>query len=192
MRATAKSAPGRKSKLVCITGLPGAGKSTAADFFVAKGYQYLRFGQINLDIIKQRGLVPNEKNESKIREEIREKHGMAAMAILNISKFKQLLKKGGVLGDGLYSYQEYEILRKEFGNALIVIAIFAPPKLRHKRLSERKTRPLTKAQAESRDIHELINLNKGPTIAMADHTVLNTKDKQYLLDQLRNLSIPGL
>lgn len=100
-------------KLVCITGLTGSGKSAASDYFVAKGYQYLRFGQVVLDEVKKRGLEPIEANERPIREEFRKKYGMAAIAILNLPKFKSLLKRGSVLGDGLYSFEEYKALKKE-------------------------------------------------------------------------------
>jgi dephospho-CoA kinase len=103
------------NKLVCITGLPGSGKSTASDFFVKKGYQFLRFGQITLDEVKKGGLEPTEENERPIREKIRKKYGMGAFAILNLPKFKKLLRRGNVLGDGFYSFEDYKVLKKEFG-----------------------------------------------------------------------------
>lgn len=180
-------------KLVCITGLTGSGKSVASDFFVKKGFQYLRFGQIVLDEIKKRNLEPIESNERPIREEFRKKHGMAAMAILNLPKFKNLLKKGNVLGDGLYSFEEYKVLQKEFGKNFKVIAVFAPSILRYERLTKRKlnkddrslrNRPATKEAAHSRDLAELENLNKGATIAMADYTIINTRDIKYFNKQL--------
>jgi len=183
-------------KLVCITGLTGSGKSVASDFFVDKGYQYVRFGQIVLDEVKKRKLAPIEENERPIREEFRKKYSMAAMAILNLSKFKKLLKKGNVLGDGLYSFEEFKVLEKEFGKKFKVIAVFAPPTLRYDRLAKRKltkddknlrNRPATKKAAHSRDIAELENLNKGATIAMADYTILNTGDIKYFNSQLNKI-----
>lgn len=180
-------------QLVCITGLTGSGKSVASDYFVSKGYQYLRFGQITLDEIKKRGLDPIEENERPIREEFRKKYGMAAFAILNIPTFKKLIKNGNVLGDGLYSFEEYKVLKKAFGKKFKVIAVFAPPGLRYERLVKRKllksdtnlkNRPATKKQAESRDFAELENLNKGGTIAMADYTIVNIKDLTYFNSQL--------
>jgi len=184
------------NKLVCITGLTGSGKSDTSDFFVNKGFQYLRFGQIVLDEIKKRNLPPIEKYERPIREEFRKKYGMAAMAILNLPKFKKLLRNGDVLGDGLYSFEEYKVLQKEFGKRFITIAVYAPPKLRYERLVARKltkkdtalrNRPATKKAAESRDYAELENLNKGATIAMADYTIVNTKSLAYFRKQLNEI-----
>jgi dephospho-CoA kinase len=177
------------NKLVCVTGMPGAGKSVFSDYFVEKGYQFVRFGQITLDEVKKKGLKPNEKNERKIREAIRKKHGMAAYAILNYPKFKKLLKKGNVIADGLYSWAEFKYLKKKFKDQMIVVAIFAPPKLRHTRISKRvmpkedtdlRHRPFSIEEARKRDFAEIEALDKGGTIAMADYTLLNTGSmKQY-------------
>lgn len=182
------------NKLVCVAGMPGSGKSFVSDYFVKKGYQFSRFGQITLDEVKRRKLELNEINERKIREEIRRKHGMDAYAVLNYPKFKNLLKTGNVIGDGLYSWAEYKFLKEKFPKQFILIAVYAPPKLRHDRISKRKMpkndnylrhRPFSKTEAELRDFAEIENLDKGGPIAMADHTILNTKGKAYLLKQVR-------
>jgi len=184
------------NKIVCIVGMCGAGKSVVSDYFTQKGYQFVRFGQIVLDEIKKRKLIPNEKNERKIREDIRKKYGMGAMAILNLPKFKKLLKKGNVIGDGLYSFDEYKILKKEFGKNLIIVAVFAPPKLRYERISKRtifkrdtnlRNRPFSKNEAKKRDFAEIENLDKGGAIAMADYTILNTGTMKELLTDTKKV-----
>jgi dephospho-CoA kinase len=184
------------NKLVCITGLPGSGKSVASDFFVGKGYQYLRFGQVALDELVRRKLAVNEQNERMIREGFRKKYGMAAFAILNLPKFKSLLKKGNVIGDGLYSFEEYKLLKKEFEKRLKTIAVYSPPEMRYKRLAVRRLtskdkdlryRSLTRKVAESRDYAEIENLNKGGTIAMADYTIVNTKSLKYFYGKLNEI-----
>lgn len=184
------------NKLVCITGLPGSGKSFASDFFVKNGYQFLRFGQITFEELEKGKLPVSEKNEKMVREGFRKKYGMAAYAILNLPKFKKLMKNGNVIGDGLYSFEEYKVLKKEFGKRFITIAVYAPPKVRYKRLSCRKLhkedkdvrfRPLTKKEAETRDYSEVENLNKGGTIAMADYTIVNTRSLNYFKRQLNEI-----
>ncbi len=184
------------NKLVCITGLTGSGKSVASDYFVKKGFQFLRFGQITLDEVKRRGLEPTESVERPIREELRKKYGMAAFAILNLPKLKSLLKSGNTLGDGLYSFEEYKVLKEKFGKSFVTIAVYSPPQLRYERLAKRKlvktdkdlrNRPATKKDAESRDYAEIEKLNKGGTIAMADYTIVNTKDVKYFNKQLNEI-----
>ncbi|KKU04031.1 MAG: Dephospho-CoA kinase-like protein [Candidatus Woesebacteria bacterium GW2011_GWC2_47_16] len=182
--------------LVCITGLPGSGKSIASDFFVKKGFQFLRFGQITLEELKRKKLPLNEKNERTIREGFRKKYGMAAYAILNLPKFKKLLKKGDTVGDGLYSFEEYKVLKNKFGKRFLTIAVYSPPEIRYKRLASRKLqkndreirfRPLTGKEAAQRDLSEIENLNKGGTIAMADYTIVNTRTLRYFKKQLNEI-----
>jgi len=184
------------NKLICVAGMPGAGKSVLSDYFVKKGHKFVRFGQITLDIVKKKGLKLNEKNERKIREGLRKKYGMAAYAILNYPKFNKLLKEGNVVADGLYSWSEYKYLKKKFGKRMIVIAVYAPPKIRHIRLSTRKMpksdkdlrhRPFSIKEAEKRDYAEIEKLEKGGPIAMANYTLMNTSSLSSFIRQIANL-----
>jgi len=169
-------------KLVCLVGMTGSGKSIVSDMFVKKGYKFFRFGQITLDLVKERGLEPTDENEKPIREELRKEHGMGAYALLNIPKIDGWIKENNVVGDGLYSWSEYKILKEKYGKDFIVIAMYAPPSLRYKRLEERKVvegdkdlrnRPANQKDAKKRDYAEIENIEKGGPIAMADYTIPN-------------------
>jgi dephospho-CoA kinase len=184
------------NNFIALVGMCGSGKSVVADELERRRYQFFRFGQITLDIIIEKGLEVNEKNERAIREGLRKEFGMGAYAIKNLPKIDKFLKEGNVVGDGLYSWAEYKILKEKYGEQLIVIAIYAPPKLRYDRLSLRRrskddkevrNRQLTADQAKSRDFSEIENLDKGGPIAMADFTLINTGSVTQLLDQLENV-----
>jgi len=171
------------NKLICLVGMTGSGKSVVADYLVKNGFGFFRFGQITLDIVKERGLEPIDKNEKPIREEVRKKHGMGAYAILNMPKIEELLKKGHVVGDGMYSWSEYKVLKEKYTDQFVTVAIYAPPKERYARLLERtlekkdvdlRHRPATKKQAKERDYAEIENIEKGGPIAMAEYTLINT------------------
>lgn len=171
------------NKIVFIVGMTGSGKSVVSDELVRQGFSFVRFGQIVLDKVKEEGLEVNEVNERKIREGLRKQYGMAAMALLNIPKFDELLKKFNVVGDGLYSWAEYKILKEKYGNLMYVIAVYAPPELRYQRLEKRRAkkndsanrfRPTTKEESRSRDFSEIENLDKGGPIAMSNFTIINT------------------
>ena len=119
-----------KNKLICLVGLPGAGKTEVADYLKnKKHYEFLRFGQLTLDKVIESGKEPTEALEREIREQIRAEHGMGAFATLNIPKFEALLEKDDTIGDGLYSWEEYLILKDKFTDQLVIIAIYAPPTL---------------------------------------------------------------
>ena len=174
--------------------MTGSGKSVIADYLVKEGFGFFRFGQITLDIVKEKGLEPIDKNERPIREEVRKKHGMGAYATLNMPKIEELLKKGHVVGDGMYSWSEYKVLKDKYASQFITLAIYAPPNKRYARLEERmltkedtdlRHRPATKEQAKARDYAEIENIEKGGPIAMADYTLINTGTVDDLIKQTK-------
>ncbi len=180
--------------IIAVVGMTGSGKSVVSDFLVEKGYSFLRFGQITLDIVKEKGLEPTEENEKEIREGIRNEKGMAAFAILNAPKIDELLKNGNVVVDGLYSWSEYKWLKEKYGDDIKIVAVHASPEIRYKRLSERKeidekmrNRPATIEQAKSRDYAEIENIEKAGPIAMADFHLRNEGSKKDLNMELDKL-----
>ena len=160
-------------KVVSIVGMPGAGKSEVARLFQESGFTKIRFGDVTDEDIRKRGLELNEENERYVRELLRKKQGMAAYAKLNLPKIDALLKSSDVVVDGLYSWEEYTLLKSRYGDDFRVVAVWASPKMRYGRLSKRKVRPLTVEEAAGRDIAELESTNKGGPIAMADFTIIN-------------------
>lgn len=172
----------KQTKIIALVGMTGSGKSVASDALVEAGCVYVRFGQLTINTIKERGQIVTPENEKLVREEIRRTHGMGAFATLNIPTFDKGLSQGNVVADGLYSWTEYKILKEYYKNRLAVIAIFASPVTRYNRLILRitdpndtaiKNRPFTLEQAKARDIAEIENIEKGGPIAMADFTLVN-------------------
>lgn len=159
-------------RLIAIVGMTGSGKSELSKLFEKIGYLRIRFGDITDDLIKEKGLEINEENEKFVRENIRKEYGMSAYAKLNIPKIKQAVEKKNVIIDGLYSWEEYTLLKAEFPK-IIILSVFASPFDRYERLVDREIRPLTFEQSRARDKKEIENLNKTAPIAMADYTILN-------------------
>lgn len=171
-------------KLVAIVGMPGAGKSLAADFFRSKNIPVLRFGDQTDIGLKEAGLPRNEKNERWYREKLRKELGMAAMAIKIEPRIMEAAKTNTIVVlDGLYSWEEYTYLIKKFPK-LQLLCIWTPPLLRYRRLAERPVRPLTAEVARERDIAEIENLNKGGPIAISDYCIKNEGTKEDLLREL--------
>ncbi len=180
----------QKNHVIALVGMCGAGKSVANNYFTEKGYESVYFGGITLNEVEKRGLPITPDNEKLVREELRKTHGPAAFAILNLPKIEEGLNKGhNVIVDGLYSWSEYKILKEKFGDALFVIAIYAPPRARYARLAKRTVRPISPQDAQMRDYAEIENIEKGGPIAMADFTLLNDGDYEQFTAQLNKLEI---
>jgi dephospho-CoA kinase len=167
-------------KVVAIVGMAGAGKSEVARVFEEHGFKKVRFGDITDEELKNRGLETNEENERYIRQQLRKEHGMAAYAKLNLPRINSSLKSSDVVVDGLYSWEEYILLKERYGEKLSVLAVWASPATRHGRLVHRAKRPLTLEEAANRDESEIKNSNKGGPIAMADFTILNEASLEEL------------
>jgi dephospho-CoA kinase len=173
-------------KVVAIVGMAGAGKSEVARQFEKNGYTRIRFGDITDGEVKKRGLELNEANEHQVREQLRKEHGMAAYAKLNLSRIDEALKKSNVAVDGLYSWEEYVLLKNYYGDKLSLVAVWSSPKTRYPRLSKRQIRPLTNEEAAARDKSEIENINKGVPIAMADFIIVNESSlKEFIKETKR-------
>ncbi len=166
--------------MVAIVGMAGAGKSEVARVFEQSGFKKVRFGDITEEEIENRGLELNERNERHIREQLREEHGMAAYAKLNLPRIDASLESSDVVVDGLYSWEEYTLLKDRYAERFTTIAVWASPPTRHARLANRVKRPLTAEEAARRDKAEIENTNKGGPIAMADFTIVNEASLEKL------------
>ena len=160
-------------RVVAVVGMAGAGKSEAARLFEENGFIKIRFGDVTDEEVRKQGLELNEENERRVRELLRERYGMAAYAILNLSRIDLALKKSPVVIDGLYSWEEYTSLKNYYGKNFYVVAVWASPKIRYARLVARAERRLTLEEAAGRDKAEIEKLNKSGPIAIADFTILN-------------------
>jgi dephospho-CoA kinase len=179
-------------KVVSIVGMAGAGKSEVARVFEENGFIGIRFGDLTDDEIKKRGLKLNEKNERYIRELLREQNGMSAYAKLNLSRIDSALERSDVVIDGLYSWEEYTFLKTYYKEDFYIVAVWASPRTRYARLTNRLNRCLTLGEAANRDRAEIENINKGGPIAMADLTIINEsslvnleKETKRIISELR-------
>jgi dephospho-CoA kinase len=173
-------------KIIAIVGMPGSGKSEAGVFFNKKGWEVLRFGSVIDEGLQAEDLVWSPENNVYYREKIRKELGMAAVALKMMPKIEAALQSNrDIILDGLYSWEEYVILKKKFPQ-LLLLCVYACPVIRYKRLANRNERVWTKEEALSRDISEIENLNKGGPIAIADYLVKNEGTTEELNRELEN------
>ena len=178
-------------KILAIVGMSGSGKSVAVDHLTSKGYPKVYFGGMIYKEMEKRGIVRTEDGESekKFREEIREKEGKDWVVNQVIAETKDLISAGQkrIILDGVYSWTEYKILKKEFPKSLTFIAIVVDKHLRYERVAARPDRSFDAAAIRERDRSEIENLEKGGPIVAADYYILNNgtiADLEFRLDQI--------
>ncbi len=177
----------KQKTIIAIVGLPGSGKTEAANFFTEKGLPVVSFGKIINDYITNNKLGHTEEVHKRVREDLRLKYGKAALAILNEEKIRKALAKNiMVIIDGMRSWEEYLYLKEKFPQVhIVILALYVDKEIRYQRLAKRKER--NKLLGEERDINELIGTNMGPTIAFADFLVKNNFSLEEFRDKLEQV-----
>lgn len=179
-----------KTWALAFVGMPGAGKSVCAAHLRERGFFTFRFGQIVVDEVARRGLPLNPQNERLVREDIRAKEGINAIAQRALPHLHAgLAAHGRIVIDGLYGFGEYKLLQASLGASMVVVAITSSRTIRYARLAERPERPLTADEALERDIREIEHLEKGGPIAIADYTLLNDGGVEQLTAALDALLV---
>lgn len=177
-------------KILAFVGLAGSGKSTAVEYFREKGYPRVHFGGVILQAMEEAGIERSPDNEQKFRLDFREKNGQDSIANTIIEQIEHLAGAGQhrIIADGIYTWSEFNAVKKAFPGELVLVAIVAPRHLRYHRLAERTVRPFTATQAHNRDISEIEDLQKGGPIAIADHYVINDGSVEELEKKLAELA----
>lgn len=173
--------------IIAIVGMCGSGKSIASDYLEENGYKKVYFGGVTMEVLHERGLEITPENEKIVREQLRKENGMGAYAKFLLPRILEYSKESPTVLDGLYSWDEYKILKEELKDRLTVIAIITAKQLRYNRLANREIRPLTKEEAEKRDFAEIENLAKGGPIAFADYFILNDENIKAYKEQLEKI-----
>lgn len=175
-------------KIIAVVGMSGSGKSVVVDYLTEKGFPKVYFGGMIYKEMKRRGIeiTADGESEKRFREMIRETEGKDWVVKQVIEEAKNLVNAGQkrIVLDGLYSWTEYKILKKEFPGQLTVLAVVVPKALRHFRVGKRPERPFNTKEIQERDRSEVENLEKGGPIAMADYYVLNDESVAKLHDDV--------
>ncbi|MFB5621480.1 MAG: AAA family ATPase [Candidatus Nitrosomaritimum yanchengensis] len=164
--------------IVCLTGMPGAGKSTIAEGLKSKGYEIINMGNAVRNEAKKRNLEPTGPNLGKLMLELREKNGPGAVAELVKPQIENSSSEVIII-DGIRSSPEIEVLRK-YGTVKL-LAIHASTETRFDFLKQRgrSDDPKTKENFEERDDREL-GVGISNPIALSDDAISNnnlTKDQ---------------
>ena len=171
-------------KILAIVGMSGSGKSVVVDHLTNLGLPKIYFGGMIYKEMEKRGIERTADGESEkhFREMIRETEGKDWVVRQVIESTKNLIAAGQkrIVLDGLYTWTEYKILKKEFPGQMTVLAIVVDKSIRHKRVAKRPERPFNAEEIQERDRSEIENLEKGGPIAMADYYLLNNGSVEEL------------
>ncbi|MDQ3948088.1 MAG: AAA family ATPase [Thermoproteota archaeon] len=170
-----------KRLIICLTGMPGAGKSSVASFLKEKGFEVVTMGDIVREEAKRQGLEPTDINLGKMMLKLRQDLGPGAVGYIVLQKLARDSSSSNVVIDGIRSIAEVEVL-KNVGHVRL-LAIHASQDTRFKHLKERGRvdAPSNGNEFAGRDKREL-SVGVSEAIALANEVISNN---DLTLEQLK-------
>lgn len=152
--------------------MPGAGKSTVANFLKEKNFHIVNMGDVIREKALERNLPQDDNNLGKLMKELREEHGNEIVAKLILQKIQKLKNNNFIVIDGIRSHEEFMVLKAlEF---IKLLAIHASSDIRydHIKFRERSDSPANYEKFIQRDEREM-NIGISKAIALADEAISN-------------------
>lgn len=166
--------------IICLTGMPGAGKSTVASSLKEKGFLVITMGDVIREEAIRLNLDLNDTNLGKLMVQLREEFGPGAVAELVVKKIDSTLmsnRNGGntvLIVDGIRSIAEVTVLNRV--GQVRLLAIHASSRVRFIHLKERgrTDAPLAQSDFMERERREL-DVGISEVIALADEVIANNR-----------------
>lgn len=166
--------------IICLTGMPGAGKSTVASSLKEKGFLVITMGDVIREEAIRLNLDLNDTNLGRLMVQLREEFGPGAVAELVVKKIDSTLmsnRNGGntvLIVDGIRSIAEVTVLNRV--GQVRLLAIHASSRVRFVHLKERgrTDAPLAQSDFMERERREL-DVGISEVIALADEVISNNR-----------------
>jgi dephospho-CoA kinase len=162
--------------IVGLTGMPGAGKTTVANYLSEKGIPLLIMGDVVREVAENDGLEPTSDNLAKLMLRLRKRNGPEAVAHLIVNKIKLMKKEDNqlsvVIVDGVRSMAEVQVLRLIGSVKLLAIHGSTLTRYTHVRERGRSDVPSNIVEFDKRDKIEM-DVGISNAIALADETISN-------------------
>ncbi|MEM1646266.1 MAG: AAA family ATPase [Ignisphaera sp.] len=174
--------------MLLLAGLPGSGKTVFSEIAKSIGVPVITLGDIIREEVTKRGLEPSLENILSVAQELRERYGREAIAILASNKISESLKHNClVVVDGIRSLEEINYIKSLTNAEILVVAVHASPKVRFARLLARGRTgdPKTWDEFVKRDLREL-SWGLGNVVALADEVIVNESSIEEFKSKVRD------
>ncbi|MFZ0741582.1 MAG: AAA family ATPase [Nitrososphaeraceae archaeon] len=168
---------------MCITGMPGAGKSTVATILHNDGFSVITMGDVIREEAIRQNLEMNDSNLGNLMLNLRKNMGPAAIAHLILKKMQREANvTAGIVIDGIRNVAEVNVLEKM--GQVKLLAVHASADMRYKHIKERGRSDVAidHNDFKIRDKREL-DIGISEAIALSDEVVSNNN---LTKDELRN------
>jgi len=171
----------KRRLIVCLTGMPGAGKSSVASFLKEKGFVIVTMGNAVREEAKRQGLEPTDINLGKMMLKLRQDLGPGAVGHIVEQKLARDDSCSNVVIDGIRSIAEVDVLKKVGHVKLLAIHASQTTRFKHLKERARADAPSNDNEFAGRDKREL-SVGVSEAIALANEMISNN---DLTLEQLK-------
>ncbi len=174
--------------IIGLTGQPSSGKDTVAEYLVSLGFEHISTSDLIREEMKKSGLPLERSSLSQFANEKRKERGPGYLASLAIQKVN-----GNSVISGLRNPSEVDILRAEFKDNFICIAIEAPIDIRYVwaknrgRIGDSISFEQFKKEEEVERQGNRDSQQVDAVIKMADKLVINDSTKENLINKVNEI-----
>ncbi len=177
--------------IICLTGMPGSGKSTVANMLKRRGFYVLELSSSLHRLMRMCGFKVNTKTREFFTAKLKKEFGHGILAKLSADSILRLPRD--VVVSGVRNVEEIAYIRT-LSPHVAVIAVSVPRRTRYERLSRRKDifKISSYREFEWRD-RKNVALGTLKVVRSADYVLANTgtlpqlhSDLDELLAAIRN------
>ena len=176
--------------IIGITGTLGAGKGTIVEFLKKKGFNHFSASGFITEEIEKRGLPVNRDSMILVGNDLRAKYSPSYVAEQIFIRAQE--KGGDCVLESLRTQGEIECLKEK--DEFILFAIDADPKIRYKRVLNRKSSKdsvtfdeFIKAENKEMTSEDPTKQNLAKCISMADYVFTNNGSFEELKDEVEKV-----
>ena len=176
-------------RIICIVGMPGAGKGTAVEVLRRRGLHTVNMGNVIRNEVQARGYEVTPENLSKVSLGLRKEFGDDEIAKRCTASVERMVKSGSdVVIEGIRSLGEVLYFRERFRGDFHLIALHANPSVRFVRLKSRARGddPRAWGEFEERD-HRELGYGMGSAIALSGYMVVNEGTVENLKEKIMHI-----
>ena len=167
--------------IVAITGMPGSGKTTAAEILKKKGFEMLELSEPLKQLMEKKGMPLNTVNMEKFADKILREKGRNIVSKLAIPYIRKM--KGDIVLSGVRRMEDVQMIRSALKTKVYLIAVTVPPRIRYERIRHRRGKENIKVRNYKeflwRDAHNK-RLGVLNTLEHADFIISNSGSRAEL------------
>lgn len=173
--------------ILCLTGLPGSGKSTAAEIFTEMGFEVIEGSTVIKEEMRKSGIEVTPESVEAFASKMKSERGKDYFAVITGKLLKSRDDGKDLLILGMRSVSEFDAVEAALGIDIPLIVVTLPDKARFDRLSHRRVLPIKSMDTMVMRDRSNLRMGIGELFDRVDYMISNSGTKRDLEESIREL-----